>query len=246
MIIDDVKVKLSNFEGPLDLLLHLIRKKKLDILEISLLVIADQYIEYIEQSEKLNLDLASEYLLIAAQLVNIKSKHMLKTELFLEKNDDYENSKDILLQRLIKYEKYKALSVELENKYNEAPRYEKLDDDFVAYLEDDSESVVNLLVKGSKDLENAMSNVIERIRDKKPLEVKLHFKRISIENRRKELEEIIKSEQTTSFFNLIDRPDKYYIAITFLCLLELSLSDKIILVQKSDFSDIEIRRKNEN
>ena len=93
MIIEskEQQFRLNNFEGPLDLLLHLIRQKKMDILEVSLVEIADQYIQYIEEAQKFNLDIASEYLLTAAQLIEIKSKSMMKSTVMVGE-EEYEDA----------------------------------------------------------------------------------------------------------------------------------------------------------
>lgn len=237
----DKKFILDNFEGPLDLLLHLIKDKKLDLLEISLVQIADQFIEYVNQAKLFNLDIASEYLLISSQLVEMKGKYMLKTNLFLEPDEYEQLDQENLLERLIQYERYKKKSNELNELYEKAPRYEKLEDDFVSYIEEEGERIVNILTKGKKDFEKSWENIILRLKNKTPLETRLAVRKISIEQRRKELENELNKGDTT-FISMVDVFSKYYIAITLLVLLEMAARGLVKLVQKDDFSDIEIRK----
>jgi segregation and condensation protein A len=147
--------QLDNFEGPLDLLLHMIREKKMDLLEISLINIADQFVDYVQAAQRINLDVASEYLLIASQLVDMKSKHMLKTDIFQEKSEFEVSDEENLLERLIQYERYKKMSFELNELYENAPGYEKLEDDFIPYVEEEGERIVNILTNGNNDFERA-------------------------------------------------------------------------------------------
>ena len=100
------KLKLENFEGPLDLLCHLIDKNKMDIYDINLSEITDQYIEYINQMEKMNLEITSEFLVMASTLLYIKSKNLLPNQV----EDEKELTEEELLQRIIEYKKYKEIT----------------------------------------------------------------------------------------------------------------------------------------
>ena len=103
------EVKINEFEGPLDLLLHLIKQSNIDIYEISLEEITNQYLDYIKQMEKLNLDIASEYLVMASELLEYKSRSLLpKKEI---EDDEYEEDpKEELIKRLVDYKKYKEVT----------------------------------------------------------------------------------------------------------------------------------------
>ena len=108
-------IKLDNFEGPLDLLCHLIDKNKMDIYDVKLSEITDQYIEYINEMEKQNLDVTSEFLVIASTLLFLKSKELLPKET----DDETEITEEELIRRIIEYKKYKELFAELyENNKN--------------------------------------------------------------------------------------------------------------------------------
>ncbi|XP_076037875.1 segregation and condensation protein A-like [Oratosquilla oratoria] len=231
---------LENFEGPLDLLLHLIRKKKLDILEVSLVEVADQYIDFVHSQDVINLDETSDYLLLASQLIDIKTKSLMKNDIFLEK-DLYEDEKENLLERLIAYEKFKLLSEGLNEVYEGASRFEKLEDDFIPFVEMEGERITKLVSKGRKDLERAMRNIMISLENKEGRQTTLRVKRMSAEQIKAGLVEKL-DEGDTTFISILSNNTYYYIALALLVLLEMSKNGEITLIQKDDFSDIEVRR----
>jgi len=107
------KIKLDIFEGPLDLLLHLIKKNEVDIYDIPISVITEQYLEYIEFLKEMNLNLAGEFLLMAATLVHIKSRMLLPVPELASEDDEGEDPREELIQRLLEYQRYKEASEEL-------------------------------------------------------------------------------------------------------------------------------------
>ncbi len=239
---DNQKLSLDNFEGPLDLLLHLIRKKELDILEVSLVQVADQYVEFVNSQEVIDLDETSDYLLLASQLIDIKTKSLLKTDVFIER-DAFEEEKENLLERLIQYEKFKILSEGLNEVYESASRFEKLDDDFISYIETESERVTKLVSKGAKDLEKAMRNIMLSLENKDTKQTTLRVKRKSAEQIKGEILEEIEAGDTT-FLSVLQEYNFYYVALALLVILEMSKNGEIFIIQKEDYSDIEIRRIN--
>ena len=114
---------INDFEGPLDLLLHLVKESKMDIYEINIRMIIEQYLEYIHSLKEKNIDIASEYLVMASELVHLKSKMLINKEETEEESDEYNiNSEEELRERLIEYEKYKEITrslSELEEKRSE-------------------------------------------------------------------------------------------------------------------------------
>ncbi len=246
--ISERKFKLDNFEGPLDLLLHLIKTKKLDILELSLVEVADQFVDYVNTAhlqDNLNLDEASEYMLLASQLIDLKAKYMLKTDIFLEP-DDYEAETENLLERLINYEKYKNLTFKLEKLCDSTFGYEKIVDDFENFIENDSDRILKLVSRGSKDLERALHNVLfhYQLLDVKP--IKIQLRKITVEQRTKEIIAQLKQDNDTTFISLLGEvPNSYFVAITLLVILELTSRHIIKLIQTDDLSDIEIRILND-
>lgn len=107
-------IKLENFEGPLDLLCHLVDKNKMDIAKVNISEIADQYIAYIQQMEESKLEIASEFLVMASTLVYIKSKSLLPTEV----EDEAELTEEELIRRIIEYKKYKEISKTLRTRFD--------------------------------------------------------------------------------------------------------------------------------
>ena len=119
-------IKIENFEGPLDLLCHLIDKNKMNICDIKISEIADQYIEYINQMEKMNLEVTSEFIIMASTLLFLKSKTLLPTEVEEEK----ELTEEELIQRIIEYKKYKEISQTLKEKFAYfSKRYTKMQEE---------------------------------------------------------------------------------------------------------------------
>ena len=108
-------IKLENFEGPLDLLCHLIDKNKMDIYDINLSEITDQYIEYINQMEQMNLEVTSEFLVMSSTLLYLKSKHLLPKE----QDNEEEITEEELIRRIIEYKKYKEVTQKLKDNFIE-------------------------------------------------------------------------------------------------------------------------------
>ena len=120
----EITLKIDDFEGPLDLLLHLIKEKKMDLLNLKLEVIIDEYLDFIEKMEKMNLNIASSYLVMASELIEMKSKLLLPRN-DVEVEDEEENSKESLINRLLEYQRYKELTSsfrELEEERKESRR----------------------------------------------------------------------------------------------------------------------------
>ena len=243
MIRENKSFKLDNFEGPLDLLLQMIRSKELDLLDVSLVEVADQYIDFVYNSKDIDLNEASEYLLIASQLVEMKSKHMLKSDIFQEKKPFEDDDSENLLIRLIEYERYKKASQAIEELYTKAPRFEKVSDDFAGFVNSDEEKVMELVPPNSEDLIKAMRNMLIRLKNQEPAKAKLRFKRISVEQRKEEIDTILSSSQETTLMRLVEKqPTNHFIAITLLVVLEMAKAGVITVEQNKTYDDIVIRK----
>ena len=161
-------IKIDNFEGPLDLLCHLIDKNKMDIYDINISQIADQYIEYINNMEKMNLDVTSEFLVISSTLLYLKSKHLLpKIE-----DDEEEISEEELIRRIIEYKKYKEITKVLKENFLEySKRYFKMPEEIVLpkqqieenYTKEIIPEIYNSVVQRNKDKVNENASNIEKI-----------------------------------------------------------------------------------
>ena len=223
-------ISLDNFQGPMDLLLHLIKKKKMNILDIKLEIIIDEYLNYIKQCEILRLNIASSYLVMAAELIEIKSKMLLPNNI-LEEESPEEN----LVNRLIEYEKYKnmvGVFKDLEEKRKEFKT--KSPSSILEYKEDQvikSNFEINDLIK-------AYQNLLVRIEDSKPLQTKITKKELSVEDEILRLKDQFKKQKRINFTNLFIKKEKSYLIVTFLAILEMASKNEIIIEQDSNFASI--------
>lgn len=238
-------VETTKFDGPLDLMLHLIKEQQLDIFDLDMEVLTDQYIKYLHEMEKLELEIESEYLVELATLIEYKSKKLLpkKTE---ELEDDYEEDpKERIVRRLLEYQKYKEISSELYEAFNE--RQEQ----FAKPLSIDN--VSNNLVDEQKlegnpyDLLKAMTKVLRRLQLSKPIETKLTAKEISTEDRILEIKSRLSSLPSTfSFDNLVnDCHTVHEVIVTFLAILDMA-KDHYLVFNVDDNEEIWFKRGNNN
>lgn len=231
------EVKINEFEGPLDLLLHLIKKSNIDIYDISLVEITNQYLDYINKMEELNLDIASEYLVLASELLQYKSSMLLpKKE---ETPDDYEEDfKSELIKKLVDYKKYKEVcetfKVLEENRSN---FYTKTPSDISLY----SEKSLNNDNVTVDDLIDAFKKFMERREFEKPLNTKITTKELSVSDRVVEIRNILRNKKSVNFMELFTRRDKSYVVVTFLSILEMAKDLEISIEQDNNFNDIIIK-----
>lgn len=239
----DYTIRIDEFEGPLDLLLHLIKKNNLNINEISITLIVDQYLDYIKKQEELNINVASSYLVMSCELMEIKSSSLLPSKK-IETEDDYdEDPKQRLINKLIEYEKYKEVSslfkdLELKRKdiFVKSPENinNYIDEDFV--IEKNSESV-DLLIE-------AFKNFVDRKELEKPLNTKITNKEYSVKKRKVDIKNKLLKHKELSFTSLFEENNKSYIIVTFLSILEMSKEEEINIKQDNNFSDILIELRN--
>ncbi len=231
------EVKINEFEGPLDLLLHLIKKSNIDIYDISLVEITNQYLDYINKMEELNLDIASEYLVLASELLQYKSSMLLpKKE---ETPDDYEEDfKSELIKKLVDYKKYKEVcetfKVLEENRSN---FYTKTPSDISLY----SEKSLNNDNVTVDDLIDAFKKFMERREFEKPLNTKITTKELSVSDRVIEIRNMLRNKKSVNFMELFTRRDKSYVVVTFLSILEMAKDLEISIEQDNNFNDIIIK-----
>ena len=229
----EYKFTINDFEGPLDLLLHLIKESNINICDINIVEITEQYLNFIEKEQNLNLNIASEYLIMAAELIEIKSKMLLPKQ---EKNIDEETDiKENLINKLIEYNKYKGIIPQLKELNNERNTIYTKSPENLNYLE--KEKVNN----ESSDLHillNAFNKFLNEQKDNEPLKTTVTKKEYSIEKRNKEIKNII------NFIELFDTISKEYIVITFLSILDLAKKNEIIIEQDKNFKNI-ILKNNE-
>lgn len=229
-------VTIDNFEGPMDLLLHLIKKENMDIMDINIEEITNQYLEYIENAQNLNLDISSEYLVLAAELIEIKSSCLLpKHE--VEEDEYEEDPRENLIKRLIEYKKYKEITPnfkELENERKEL--YTKIPSDLKEYQ--NNEETVNYGDLSLELLTEAFKKFLERKQDEKPLNTKITKKEYSVSARSREIKDILKLKKNVEFEELFEIVTKDYVVVTFLSILSLAKKGEIDIKQDDNFSKI--------
>lgn len=235
-----VKFKLSNFEGPLDLLLHLIKGSKLDIYEVNLSEVTEQYLIYMQQLEELDMDKASEFIEVAATLIEIKSKAVLPTnqeEELLEEDDEEAN----LLKRLQEYKLFKEAGEKLQDQENVDRFYkepEKGANDYRVVLKQmDMESLIGaftkLLHKVHKEAETEIPKTIQK-------------DRFTVEEKSFELRTVLTKKKKVKFKELVEKDfTRSEIITIFLALLEMLKRQEIEVVQEKEFEEIEIIRGSE-
>ena len=230
---------IGDFEGPLDLLLHLIKKSKVEIFDIEISDITNKYLNYIKKMSDMNLDIASEYLVMAAELIELKSKKLLP----IKKEEELEeeiNTEEELKRRLVEYKKYKESTEvfkELEEKrsnyYTKAPEIlQKYSNE--KFENDGSVGVVDLI--------DAFKKLLERQEYNKPMDTKIARKELSVKERSAKIRDILKIKKKVKFIELFDDFSKAYVVVTFLSVLEMVKNREINIKQDSNFSDIYLER----
>ena len=230
-----MNVEINNFNGPLDLLLHLIRSNKMDIYDIDIELITKEYIDYINSNKNLTIDACSEYLVMASELIHLKSKLLLHRN--NEDNDDeYEiNSEDELRERLLEYQKIKDMAGDfrvLEEKRSYV--YTKLPSN-LSEFRNETKLSTNITLN---DLLNAFEEFLKRQKLQEPKTTTVTKKEISLESRSIMIKNIIKDRGKINFLDLFDDISKPYVIVTFLSILDLSKKREIVITQDKNFGDI--------
>lgn len=235
---------IDDFSGPLDLLLHLIKESKMDIYEVPIEHITREYVDFIEKMEDMNIDVASEYLVLASELIHLKSKMLLNIKDKDENDGDQLEFKigteEELRKRLIEYKRYKELSEDfkmLEKKRGEV--LTKLPESLNEYREEvalNTDTTIDDLVK-------ALNELLERQKYIKPLSTKITKKELSVFDRTKEIRSLLEKKRKLDFFELFEVATRDYIVVTFLSVLEMTKNKEINIKQEENYSNIIIEAK---
>lgn len=238
-----MNLKIEDFEGPLDLLLHLVRQSKMDIYKVNISSIIEQYLEFINSIDKFNIDLSSEYLVMASELVRLKSR-MLISKYDNEDEEETEfniNSEEDLRNRLIEYEKYKNMTETFKLlEENRQDYYTKIPESLSEYK--DNDKIINSDVS-IEDLLNAFLEMQKRVNFKKPVMTKITKKEFSIKERIIEIRSILNERKKIEFSELFDILTKENLVVTLLSLLDMSKNNELLLSQEKTFSTIMIEKK---
>lgn len=236
-----MNIKINDFDGPLDLLWHLIKAHKMDIYDINIEKITKEYLSFINEHKELTIDGASEYLVMASELIHLKSK------LLLNKNDEEEdaeyeiNTEDDLRNRLIEYEKLKAAAdrlVELENKRKEV--LTKLPSNLSEYADKSVKLSSDITLD---DLLKAFEDYLNRKKLDEPVNKAVTKRELSVEDRCLSIKSYLHNRGKINFLDLFDEVDKPYVIVTFLGILNLVKSREAVISQEYNFGDIYIEER---
>lgn len=231
---------IGDFEGPLDLLLHLIKKSKMEIFDIEISEITKEYLNYIQEMTEMNLDIASEYLVMAAELIEMKSRKLLPNKKDEEETEEEENPEEELKRRLIEYKKYKeSTEVFRSLEENRANYYTKAPESLKQYSNEKLENDGSI---GIFDLLDAFQKLLERQEYNKPKNTKITRKELSVKERVAKIRDILKVHKKLNFIELFDDFSKPYVVVTFLSVLEMAKNREINIKQDNNFSDIYLER----
>lgn len=234
------KFLIGDFEGPLDLLLHLVKSSKMEISDIKLVDITEQYISYLKEMEEMNLDIASEYLVTASELIEMKSRYLLPKPP-KEENSEYEmDPEEELKQRLLEYEKYKnSVNSFRDLESNRSNYYTKTPERRDNYTDEKLENNGDVT---AYDLLEALKKLLERREYSKPINTKITKKELSVRDRVIKIRNILKMKKYVEFTSLFEEFTKEYVVVTFLSILEMAKNNEIVLKQDSNFGTILLER----
>lgn len=234
-------ITIDNFDGPLDLLWSLIKKNNVDIYEINLLEVIEQYIQYIKSMKELNLNIAGDYLVMTSELIEIKSKSLLPN--YKEDSDTEEDLEAKLISRLLEYQAYKELT----------PKFKELQEErnliFTKHPEKLSNYIEQEIENEQMDMSilvDALNKMLERIEYDKPITTKITNKELSVKECSGNIINKLKIKDKLDFVELMEENSKDYIVVNFLAILNLVRKQEINIIQDDNFSKIIIElRKND-
>ena len=237
------QISIKDFEGPFDLLLHLVKETKMDIYEINMSMIIEDYLTYIHSLQELNIDVASEFLIMASELIHLKSKMLIGKTLEEEKEDSEYSiaSEEDLKKRIIEYQKYKEITKSLkEMEEKRGTIFTKVPESLKEYFEEPKLTNDGITVD---DLVKAFLSLQERIHFKEPITTKITRREISVESRRVRIQQVLKDKGRVSFEELFEVYTKEYVVVTFMALLDMTKNQEVVIGQEDNFAKIWIEKQ---
>lgn len=238
----EYKIKLEIFEGPLDLLLYLIKKNDIDITDIPISKVTEQYMQYIEMMKMLDLDVVGDFLVMAAHLMQIKSRMLLPPD---PNEEDVEDPREELVQRLTEYQRFKQIADDLQIKeeFRRDLFARRIDEEERRQLQEDAKEV--FFEASIFDLINALSEALRKKPEKVVHEVKQEV--FTVEQKIHDVLHLLLEQEKVILSELFGKASgKDEIIVTFLAVLELIRLREIKIFQTRAFSDIEIIRNKDN
>lgn len=231
-------ISIDNFSGPLDLLLHLVKESNIDIFDISIEEITDKYLDYIYNDKNFDINSSSEYLVMASELMYLKSKSLLPSVKEEDENSE-EITRENLINKLIEYKKYKEITSTFKSLEEERKKiYIKSPESIKEYTTNNKEEA------SVEDLLLAFKKFLERKELDKPLETKITTKEYSIRERKNSIKNILITKKKAYLEDLFDIYNKPYIVVTFLSILEMAKEKEIIIYQNNNFDKILLELRN--
>lgn len=237
----EYQVTVDQFTGPLDLLLHLIKEHDMDLLDLDVAAVCDQYLAYIQTMDPSLLEAVSEYLVMAAWLIEMKSKLLLpKPE--IDEEDDYEAERKRMIERLIEKNRVNGILEAFEASYDKRQTmHSKIPSTLEEYLPSGEETIP----EGMEvyDLIKAMQRVMQRRALLQPLESKIARVEISIDERTEQIRSYFlrHKDKTVDFEDLFDEGDRYFAIVTFLSILVLVKNSELLITQSGNFEKIYLK-----
>ena len=232
----EYEVKINEFEGPLDLLLHLIKVSKVDIWDIKIEDITNQYMDYIHKMQELNLDIASSYLVMASELIEMKSRMLLPNNNEETEEEETLDPREALIHRLLEYQKYKNITKDFRNLESIRQEiYTKTPESLREYKDD---TVILQSDISLDDLLQAFQKFLARKQEEKPLKTNVTRKEITVEQRRRSIKNILHTKKKVDFFELFEEITKEYVVVTFLAILEMAKKKELRIKQENNFDHI--------
>lgn len=239
-----ISIKLEAFEGPLDLLLHLIDKNKVDIYDIPIVEITNQYMEYIQEMQKKDLNVMSEFLLMAATLLDIKCRMLLPVE--VNEEGEEEDPRQELVEQLLQYKMYKYMSYELKDRQMDGERLMFKGETLPSEVKEYQEPVdLDVLLEGitlsrlNDVFQDIMKRQFNKIDPVRSTFGKIEKEEITVEDKMSYLNEYVKTHKEFSFSELLKKQKtKMQTIVTFLAILEMMKMGTISVKQENTFDDI--------
>ncbi|KRN29434.1 segregation and condensation protein A [Lactobacillus selangorensis] len=238
-------IVLEDFKGPLDLLLHLITEAKIDIYDIPIAQITTQYLDYLQQLQDLQLDIAGDYLVMAAKLMAIKSKMLLPTPpSAVDETDEAEDPRTDLVQQLLAYQTFQQIAAALQTKETERKQYFAKP----ASVAPDAQYV--RLARGAVkmiDITGALENILTRQQQSVPVHRTVQEEKVTVEQRMDQVLTHLAPHQSRTFGSLLTaKPSRSEIVTTLMAILELMKKGQIRCRQESETAPIRIKLREEN
>lgn len=235
-----MNVEINDFSGPLDLLLHLIKSNKMDIYDINIELITREYIDYINNNKDLTIDACSEYLVMASELIEMKSKMLLPKKKEKEEDDYEEDPRELLIERLLAYKRYKEVTSEFKDlELTRKMVFTREPDNLNRYVKEDENSEE----LGVADLIDAFNNLLKRKELDRPIATKITKKELSVTEKVNKIKNILRNKKKINFEDIFEVSTKEEVIISFLSVLEMVKKDEILLTQEGNFKNIVISLK---